>query len=126
MHSFSVEEYAPFKVIEVEGAYATSIAKNDYLLVGLSNGECLVFNVYRNSIKTIRFQKCFQAGSILSLRVLSFCAAVLTCDRVSFILTSFKPSGSDESSKMDRIVVKSLTQIDCMVLLDDGLCLVST
>jgi len=114
-------DYAAFKVLEIDSAKCIQIRGYKYLLVGLSNRQCLVFTLYNDTTTfTTRLQKSFEAGSMFSLSNLSANAAVLICESQSFILTtSVKPN------HLDRLLVKQFTAINSICMLNEGTCLVS-
>lgn len=41
-----LQDFAPYKVLEVENLFSFKIIDQDYILIGLSNGMILVFNLY--------------------------------------------------------------------------------
>ena len=49
--SVNIEEYAPFKALDIDQVHAFSLAGQAYLIVTLSNGYVLCFNLYLNAFR---------------------------------------------------------------------------
>ena len=88
--------------------------KLDYLLVGLSNGYVICFNLY-TSQNSVRLCQVFKSGNIVSsIGMPSPDSVLVTSDQNSFLLSV------DASSRMDDLVVVSCKdRIESMALLNE-------
>lgn len=62
-----MSDYAPFSVLETETLFTVNINSYDYLVLGLSNGTMLVFNIYKSIIglkDALRLQISRHVGSL--------------------------------------------------------------
>jgi hypothetical protein len=46
VQTIDLQEFAPYRVLEIETVFTAHILAFDYLLLGLSNGMLLAFNLY--------------------------------------------------------------------------------
>jgi len=93
-----LQEFAPYRVLEIETVFTARIMAFDYLLLGLSNGMLLTFNLYpvifgQGLSDAARLQKVKQVGTIQDVIKISFDAALVVCEDVTFIISSYVECG---------------------------------
>ena len=98
----NVEDFAPFKALDLDQVHVFNLDGLSYLVVTLSNGYVLCFNLYPNALKAssavigsgeatvqiVRLSQVFKSGNIVeSVSMPHPNAVLLTSDSQSFILS---------------------------------------
>lgn len=122
----NLADYAPFQALDVDQVHVFSLAGHSYLIVTLSNGYLLCFNLYLNALKAtsassevqiVRLTQVFKCGNIVELITKPHPDAILiTSDSQSFILSTEKSPKSGHFNDLIVVPLKHLRAQQMLIL----------